>query len=114
VTPGTAEPTQPASQPDLSSAFQTAAAKYDVPREVLVSVGFAESHLDGHDGRPSQANGYGVMHLGSNNKNATMSEASKLTGLPVGKWSELRDQGGYMTNIYIQDPNPKLPGVPEC
>ena len=29
-------------------------------------------------------------------------------------WSKLRDQGGYMTNIYIDDPNAKLPGVPDC
>jgi hypothetical protein len=29
-------------------------------------------------------------------------------------WAKLRDQGGYMSNIYIQDPNPKLPGVPVC
>ena len=29
-------------------------------------------------------------------------------------WSKLRDQGGYMTNIYIDDPNAKLPGVPVC
>lgn len=78
-----AEPPKPTSQPNLASAFQTAAAKYDVPREVLVSVGFAETHLDGHNGTPSQANGYGVMHLVSNNVNKTMSEASKLTGLPV-------------------------------
>ncbi len=80
-----AEPTRPAGRPVLSSAFQAAAAKYDVPREVLVGVGFAESHLDGHDGQPSQANGYGVMHLVSNNQNKTMSEATKLTGLPVEK-----------------------------
>jgi hypothetical protein len=102
---------QPPSESELASAFRAASAKYDVPREVLVGVGFAETHLDGHDGTPSQANGYGVMHLVSNNKNATMSEASKLTGLPVGKWSKLRDQGGYMTNIYIQDPNPKRSAI---
>jgi hypothetical protein len=75
---------QPA-QTSLASAFQSASAKYDVPREVLVGVGFAETHLDGHNGTPSQANGYGVMHLVSNNVNKTMSEASKLTGLPVAK-----------------------------
>ena len=76
---------EPPSSPDLSAAFQAAAAKYDAPREVLVGVGFAESHLDGHNGLPSQANGYGVMHLVSNNQNKTMSEATKLTGLPVEK-----------------------------
>ena len=50
-----AQPPQPTGQPNLASAFQDAAAKYDVPREVLVSVGFAETHLDGHNGTPSQA-----------------------------------------------------------
>ena len=83
-----AEPAQPAGQPDLAAAFKTASAKYDVPREVLVGVGFAETHLDGHNGTPSQANGYGVMHLASNNVNKTMSEASKLTGLPVAELSK--------------------------
>jgi hypothetical protein len=83
-----AQPTQTAGPPDLASAFQTAATKYDVPREVLVSVGFAESHLDGHNGEPSQANGYGVMHLVSNKQNTTMSEATKLTGLPVAQLSK--------------------------
>ncbi|HEY6739475.1 MAG TPA: M23 family metallopeptidase [Actinopolymorphaceae bacterium] len=29
-------------------------------------------------------------------------------------WSKLRDENGYMTNIYIDDPAAKLPGVPEC
>ncbi|WP_460522755.1 peptidoglycan DD-metalloendopeptidase family protein [Flindersiella endophytica] len=29
-------------------------------------------------------------------------------------WSKLRDQNGYMTNIYIDDPNAHLPGVPDC
>ena len=80
-----AEPAEPtATRGDLAAAFESAAAKYDVPREVLVGVGYAESHLDGHNGLPSQANGYGVMHLVSNNKNPTMSQATKLTG-PAGE-----------------------------
>jgi hypothetical protein len=79
---------QPPSETRLAAAFQAASAKYDVPREVLVGVGFAETHLDGHDGTPSQANGYGVMHLAANNVNKTMSEASTLTGLPVAKLSQ--------------------------
>ena len=83
-----AEPAQPTGQPDLASAFKTASAKYEVPREVLVGVGFAETHLDGHNGTPSQANGYGVMHLAGNNVNKTMSEASNLTGLPIAELSK--------------------------
>ncbi|TDW81511.1 N-acetylmuramoyl-L-alanine amidase [Kribbella pratensis] len=78
----------PPSESELAAAFTTASAKYDVPREVLVGVGFAETHLDGHNGTPSQANGYGVMHLAGNNVNKTMSEASKLTGMPVAELSK--------------------------
>lgn len=29
-------------------------------------------------------------------------------------WAKLRDQGGYISNIYINDPNAKLPNVPLC
>ncbi|HET6295623.1 MAG TPA: peptidoglycan recognition family protein [Kribbella sp.] len=79
------EPVGSALPGDLAKAFQSASTSYDVPREVLVGIGYAESHLDGHNGEPSQANGYGLMHLASNPTNPTMSEASKLTGLPVEK-----------------------------
>ncbi|GAB2612605.1 N-acetylmuramoyl-L-alanine amidase [Kribbella endophytica] len=80
-----ATPVETGSTSTLSEAFKAAATQYDVPRELLVGIGYAESHLDGHDGQPSQANGYGVMHLASNPSNPTMSEAAKLTGLPVEK-----------------------------
>ncbi len=89
------EPVGSAVPGDLAQAFQTAAASYDVPREVLVGIGYAESHLDGHDGLPSQSNGYGVMHLVSNPLNPTMSEAAKLTGLPVEKLA--KDQPSNIT-----------------
>ncbi|MEU8225441.1 N-acetylmuramoyl-L-alanine amidase [Kribbella sp. NPDC048915] len=87
----TALPSDAAAPPpttDLASAFAAASTQYDVPREVLVGVGFAETHLDGHNGTPSQANGYGVMHLAQNNVNQTLAEAGKLTGLPVAKLSK--------------------------
>ncbi|MEO3750924.1 peptidoglycan DD-metalloendopeptidase family protein [Streptomyces sp. B6B3] len=29
-------------------------------------------------------------------------------------WAHLADYGGYITNIYIDHPDAKLPGVPEC
>nr|WP_069814810.1 M23 family metallopeptidase [Streptomyces sp. TP-A0874] len=29
-------------------------------------------------------------------------------------WSKLRDQNGFISNIYINDPAAKLPGVPDC
>ncbi|TXS43847.1 N-acetylmuramoyl-L-alanine amidase [Streptomyces sp. t39] len=42
-----------------------------------------ESRLDGHDGQPSQARGYGVMHLVDNLRQQTLREAAKLTGIPA-------------------------------
>ncbi|MFB7187848.1 peptidoglycan-binding protein [Streptomyces sp. NPDC056230] len=74
-----------AAQPDdhpMNRAFARAAAKYDVPRDLLAAVGYGETRLDGHSGRPSQANGYGVMHLVSNPLNRTLERAAALTGKP--------------------------------
>lgn len=64
----------------MNTAFSAAAAEFDVPRDLLVAVGYGETHLDGHGGRPSQANGYGVMHLVSQPKHKTLERAAKLTG----------------------------------
>ena len=71
----------------LAPAFRAAALRYDVPRAVLFAIGYAETHLDGHDGEPSFANGYGVMHLADNPANRTLAAAARLTGIPV---SELK------------------------
>jgi N-acetyl-anhydromuramyl-L-alanine amidase AmpD len=65
---------------DLSRAFDRASAEFGVPRDVLVAVGYGETHLDGHAGEPSQANGYGVMHLVSNPGHRTLDLAEDLTG----------------------------------
>ncbi|MET9441016.1 peptidoglycan-binding protein [Streptomyces sp. NPDC006610] len=69
--------------PTVADAFTGAATEFGVPRDVLVAVGYGESRLDGHDGKPSQARGYGVMHLVDNPRRQTLREASALTGLPV-------------------------------
>ena len=50
----------------LSDSFARAAAAHDVPRDLLVALAYAETHLDGHGGEPSASGGYGVMHLVSN------------------------------------------------
>ncbi|MGI5214703.1 N-acetylmuramoyl-L-alanine amidase [Plantactinospora sp. CA-290183] len=65
---------------ELNSAFARAATEFDVPRDLIVAVGYGETHLDGHRGAPSQDNGYGVMHLVSNPVRRTLELASKLTG----------------------------------
>ncbi|MEV4757096.1 N-acetylmuramoyl-L-alanine amidase [Micromonospora sp. NPDC049559] len=72
----------PAAGP-LGAAFDTAAKRYDVPRDLLAALGYAETHLDGHGGAPSASGGYGVMHLTSNPKTRTLDEAAARTGLPT-------------------------------
>ncbi|MFE0588307.1 N-acetylmuramoyl-L-alanine amidase [Micromonospora echinospora] len=67
----------------LDAAFARAAGEFDVPKDLLVAVGYGETRLDGHEGRPSQANGYGVMHLVSNPRQRTLERAAELTGQPV-------------------------------
>ncbi|GGX85704.1 N-acetylmuramoyl-L-alanine amidase [Streptomyces fructofermentans] len=64
----------------VGGAFSRAAAEFDVPRDLLIALGYGETHLDGHDGQPSQAGGYGVMHLVSNPDQHTLELAARLTG----------------------------------
>ncbi|EST36929.1 hypothetical protein N566_15875 [Streptomycetaceae bacterium MP113-05] len=68
----------------VNTAFARAATEFDVPRDLLVAVGYGETHLDGHRGEPSHANGYGVMHLVSNPERHSLERAAKLTGESVG------------------------------
>ncbi|GAA5020750.1 N-acetylmuramoyl-L-alanine amidase [Streptomyces siamensis] len=73
----------PSHDTSVNGAFARAATAYDVPRDLLVAVGYAETHLDGHRGLPSQDNGYGVMHLVSNPGRHTLEQAARLTGATV-------------------------------
>ncbi|MET8311023.1 N-acetylmuramoyl-L-alanine amidase [Micromonospora sp. NPDC005173] len=82
MSPAAAAPTgTPASAGPLAAAFDTAAARYDVPRDLLVALGYAESRLDMHSGAPSAAGGHGLMHLASNTQVHTLEEAATLTRL---------------------------------
>ncbi|BAD40053.1 N-acetylmuramoyl-L-alanine amidase [Symbiobacterium thermophilum] len=65
----------------MGQAFRKAADAYGVPVELLVALAYAETRLDDHDGVPSVAGGYGVMHLVSNPQVTTLDLAAKLTGL---------------------------------
>ncbi|MGW5264891.1 N-acetylmuramoyl-L-alanine amidase [Microbispora sp. NPDC004025] len=78
-------PAGPASAAEgpLATAFTRAAADHGVPRDLLVALAYAETHLDGHDGRPSASGGYGVAHLVSNPTAHTLEEAARLTGAPI-------------------------------
>jgi hypothetical protein len=64
----------------LGAAFAAAADEFGVPRDLLVAVGYGETHLDGHHGEPSQDNGFGVLHLVSNPTRHTLEQAVSLTG----------------------------------
>ncbi|UNZ19137.1 transglycosylase SLT domain-containing protein [Streptomyces sp. 891-h] len=78
----------PSEDPSMNESFEAAAEKYDVPRDVLAAVGYGETHFDGHDGKPSQAHGFGVMHLVSNPSRHTLEQAAEITGESV---TELRE-----------------------
>ncbi|MFE7749129.1 peptidoglycan-binding protein [Streptomyces sp. NPDC057428] len=78
----------------MNAALTRAAEAYGVPRDLLVAVGYGETHLDGHAGRPSQDNGYGVMHLVSNPVSHSLEKAAALTGEST---ADLR--GDTRTNI---------------
>lgn len=81
----TGTPALAASDPGhpMNQAFERAAGRFGVPRDLLAAVGYGETRLDGHSGLPSQANGYGVMHLSSNPGNRTLEQAAALTGKPL-------------------------------
>jgi Negative regulator of beta-lactamase expression len=66
----------------LDTAFQDAGRAFDVPRELLISIAYAETHLYEHNG-PSSSNGYGLMHLVDNTYVHTLEMAAKLTGISV-------------------------------
>jgi len=67
----------------LADAFARASATYDVPRDLLVALAYAETHLDGHGGEPSASGGYGVMHLLSTPAVRDLERAAELTGAPA-------------------------------
>ncbi|WP_407554356.1 N-acetylmuramoyl-L-alanine amidase [Streptomyces sp. Pv4-95] len=61
-----ATPSESAGQPRpdaLDRAFTDAAARFHVPRSVLLGVSYLESRWDSHGGAPSVSGGYGPMHL---------------------------------------------------
>ncbi|MFD9497727.1 N-acetylmuramoyl-L-alanine amidase [Streptomyces sp. NPDC060035] len=67
----------------MNRAFARATSAYQVPRDLLTAVGYGETHLDDHEGKPSHAGGYGVMHLVSNPRRTTLELAAELTGEPA-------------------------------
>lgn len=72
-------------QADLSTDFQTAAKEYGVPVQLLLAVGYINTHLRMPTGPSEAGEGWGVMNLRIYNKTYTLSLASKLTGIPQAK-----------------------------
>ncbi|RIQ24470.1 golvesin C-terminal-like domain-containing protein [Jiangella rhizosphaerae] len=75
------DPVRPVTR--LSAAFAAAARRHGVPRDLLVALSYTVTRIDDHAGRPSQAGGYGVMHLISNPATNTLGTAAALTGRGV-------------------------------
>ncbi len=67
----------------LEKAFAKAAKEFGVPVEILKAVAYSETRFDGHNGEPSQSNGYGLMHLADNNENQTLNRAAAILGVPA-------------------------------
>jgi hypothetical protein len=73
--------TQPAaSTSTVATSFQAAARHWNVPLELLMAVGYVESHWEQRDGAPSIDMGYGIMHL-VDGPGGTLERAASLTGL---------------------------------
>lgn len=81
-TPTAATASSPVTQPHLDAVFEAAAREFDVPRDLLVAIGYTETHLDSHDGEPSVDGGYGLMHLVRNPSVDTLDRAHALLGVP--------------------------------
>lgn len=65
----------------INRALEQAAQEFDVPRDLLATIAYAETHFDDHDGAPSADNGFGLMHLVDNPAVQTLPQAARLLGL---------------------------------
>lgn len=72
-----AAPAQPAG---IDRAFDEAARRFNVPRDVLVGLAAAETGLDNHGGAPSSSGAFGVTALTQNPGNTNLTDAARLTG----------------------------------
>lgn len=74
---------QSTSSGTINRAFAQAAQEFDVPRDLLVTIAYAETHFDDHDGNPSADNGFGLMHLVDNPSVQTLPQAARLLEISV-------------------------------
>ena len=66
----------------VSTAFTAAARKWQVPQQVLMALGWVESHWEQRGGTPATDFGYGIMHI-TDRPDGSMARAVQLTGLSV-------------------------------
>ncbi|MEP6775818.1 MAG: S-layer homology domain-containing protein, partial [Chloroflexota bacterium] len=66
----------------VATAFSMAAGKWNVPQQVLMAVGWVESHWEQRGGTPSTDFGYGIMHI-TDRPDGTMRRAVQITGSSV-------------------------------
>src|SRR5690554_443121 len=66
----------------LYNTFQQVAKEFEIPSEILLAVSYVETRWQDHNGKPSQLNGYGLMHLADNPSNQSLKEASRLLDIP--------------------------------
>ncbi|WP_124728371.1 N-acetylmuramoyl-L-alanine amidase [Staphylospora marina] len=98
----------------LLMSFREAAAESGVPVEILMAVGYAESRWKDHEGKPSQMNGYGIMHLADNPANRSLERAEQLLGVPREKLKtdiplNIRGAAAVLREIALRENNGRLP-----
>jgi hypothetical protein len=71
----------------VQASFEAAAAKWGVPVQILMAVGYVESHWEQRPNRPSIDGGFGIMHL-VDGSGKSLERVAALTGLSA---ASLRD-----------------------
>ncbi len=69
-----------ATSSSLAGSFQMSARHWGVPVEILMAIGYVESHWEPRNGGPSIDHGYGIMHL-VDAPDGTLPRGAALTGL---------------------------------
>lgn len=104
-----------ANQPDsLYPYFHEYSKEFGVPVEILMAVSYAETRWMDHQGKPSQLNGYGLMHLADNPDNHSLKTASELLGVSIDtlkkdKQANIRGGAAVLAKLAKEKNNGKLP-----
>jgi N-acetyl-anhydromuramyl-L-alanine amidase AmpD len=65
---------------EIAAGFATSARHWSVPQQILMAIGYVESHWEQRGGEPSLDQGYGIMHV-TDRADGTLNRAVTLTGL---------------------------------